>query len=284
MFRQTLEFLRVGLLPFDEDVRPLYALLAPENLPGERTRYINLGFWADDEVKTFDAGATALADLLAREASLEGARSVLDVGFGYGDQLLRWLDTAAPERLVGVNLSAPQVQHAQQLLSSHPLGSRARVLVGSACRLPVAEGSMDRVIALESAFHFSPRTDFFAEAFRALEPGGVLGTADILLMPGQSVGWPFTSAWRIPTANVHDRHVYARHLEACGFEDVKVQSIREHVFGPLLDRLSARLESPDVAARMNPLLRWVCKPGPFTRKVLERFDYVIATARKPKSA
>ncbi len=284
MFRQTFDFLRVGLLPFDRDARPLYALLGPENLPGEQSRYINLGFWRDSGLRSFDEGAAALADLLADKAELAGARSVLDVGFGYGDQLLRWLDTVAPERLVGVNITASQVHHARALLAGHPLGRRVELVLASACRLPVAEGSMDRVIALESAFHFSPRTDFFAEAFRALAPGGVLGTADILIMPGVQVGWPFTSAWRIPDANVHDRETYARNLRAVGFEDVKVESIREHVFEPLLERLAVRLDDPDVVARMNPLLRLVCKPGPLTRRLLQRFDYVVATARKPQSS
>jgi cyclopropane fatty-acyl-phospholipid synthase-like methyltransferase len=281
MLRQTLDFLRVGLLPSNGDPRPLYALLGPENLPGERSRYINLGYWADAGLDSFDAGAGALADLLAREAKLAPGQVVLDVGFGYGDQLVRWLETAPPRRLVGLNLSEGQVRHARKLVDAHPLGRRVELVLGSACAVPVSSGSVDRVVALESAFHFSPRTDFFAEAFRTLSPGGLLATADIVLMPGHRVGWPFTTAWRIPEANLHDREDYARKLEACGFVDVRVESIRQHVFEPLLDRLAVRLRQPDLVGRMNPLLRVACTPGAYARRVLGRFDYVIATARKP---
>ena len=281
MVRQTLELLRVGLLPSEEDARALYALLGPENLPGEQSRFINLGYWADAEHHRYDQGATALADRLAEAAALSRAKRVLDVGFGYGDQLLRWLDTSPLETLFGLNLSAPQLQHARALLRAHPQGERTQLIHGSACALPLADNSVDRVLALESAFHFSPRTRFFAQAHRVLEPGGLLALADILLMPGAKLGWPFTSAWRIPEANCIDRIQYADQLRDAGFEDVQVTSIREHVFDPLLDRLGRRLREPDVVARMNPLLRAVCLPNPYTRRVLGRFDYVIATARKP---
>jgi len=274
----------VGLWPLNRDARNLYALLAPHNLPGEATQFINLGYWEDHEHLTIDDGSRALADLLARESGLAAEHQVLDVGFGFGDQDLHWMKTVAPRRIVGVNLSPSQVLGARRRVHERGLDDRIQLHLGSACALPFRGGTFDRVLALESAFHFDPRRHFFEEAFRVLAPGGRLGTADILLMPGHKVGWPFTTGWRIPRANVHDRFEYERQLREVGFVDVEVRSIRQHVYEPFLDRLAQRLRNPEVIRRMNPLLRAVCRPTWFTRYVLSRFDYVVATARKPPTA
>jgi len=45
--------------------------------------------------------------------------------------------------------------------------------------LPFAPGMFDRVLCVEAIFHFASRGAFFAEAARALVPGGLLVLSDI---------------------------------------------------------------------------------------------------------
>jgi ubiquinone/menaquinone biosynthesis C-methylase UbiE len=51
--------------------------------------------------------------------------------------------------------------------------------------MDVPDASVDRVVALECAFHFSTREEFFREAFRVLRRGGAIATADLLARPGR---------------------------------------------------------------------------------------------------
>src|SRR5439155_22471526 len=55
----------------------------------------------------------------------------------------------------------------------------ASPVVGDACRLPIAGGSLDGVISVEAAFHFASRRAFFEECVRVLRPGGVLTMSDV---------------------------------------------------------------------------------------------------------
>src|SRR5450759_3989444 len=64
------------------------------------------------------------------------------------------------------------------------LGDRLDFRVGSATDMPFAADSFDRVVALECAHHFYPRSAFLSEAYRVLRPGGVLAATDIVPLDG----------------------------------------------------------------------------------------------------
>jgi cyclopropane fatty-acyl-phospholipid synthase-like methyltransferase len=284
LVKETARFLAAGLWPFGHDARRVYRALGTTNLPGEESFFVNLGYWERPEHRQLDQGARALADLLGQEARLGPEDELLDVGFGFGDQDLHWSQAFGPRRIHGLNVTEFQVEIARQRVREAGLEERIDLQVGDATRIAFGEERFDKVLALESAFHFRTRRRFFDEAFRVLRPGGRLATADIILMPGRRVGWPFTSAWQIPKENLCDREQYAEHLREAGFVGVEVRSIREHVYPPFLERLGERLEHPEVRSRMNPMLRYACRPSWLTRTVLGRFDYVIAVADKPRPA
>lgn len=111
------------------------------------------------------------AQLLGSPAELAGRR-ILEIGCGAG-QCGRWLRAHGVAEVVGIDMSARQLQHSHRL--DQATGHTLPVVQADAQRLPFADASFDVVCSSFGAFPFIPdiRTAL-AEAARVLRPGGRL--------------------------------------------------------------------------------------------------------------
>jgi len=268
----------------------VYELVATRNYLTTRTLFRNVGYWKDQPA-TLDDACEALAQLAGEAAQLAPGDRVLDAGFGFADQDMYWVEHFGPQRVVGVNVTRTQVDEARRRVAERGLSDRIELHLASATQLPFEDASFDKVIALESAFHFPTRDDFFREAFRVLRPGGRLVTLDILSQPDQKLGWwaRVVSSicfhfWQVCKANVCDRNQYVQRLSARGFENVRVETIYEDTLVPFSRYSITQLEKPEVAKRLNysvALMLWL----PAWSILDPRWrmftpDYVLATADK----
>ena len=288
-FRRHLAYLDWLYNPFGSwDVTRVYDLLSTD-VATQNGLYLNLGYWSAEQ--TLDEACQALAALVAERASMGPGDRVLDVGFGFADQDIYWLRTYAPDHIQGLNITASQVAVARGRVRDLGLEERIDLREGSATDMPLPSDSVDTVVALECAFHFKTRERFFEEAFRVLRPGGRLVTADIIPMPlsddwltrlKQRWSWGLVAnKFAIPAENVYGRDIYAEKLEACGFGDVEVASIRDRVYTPLHDYLSRHPETLD---RLHPATRLPARLalGMSAESVYGGLDYVLAVAYKPR--
>jgi ubiquinone/menaquinone biosynthesis C-methylase UbiE len=272
------------------DVTEVYDLLATDVATADAL-YLNLGYW--DGAQTLDDACHALARLVADAAEMGPDHQVLDVGFGFADQDIAWIDSHQPRQILGLNVTASQVEVARRRVEASGLSERIDLRVGSATDMPIASASVDRVIALECAFHFRTRERFFAEAFRVLRPGGVLVAADILPM-APAPGWRARLAQRwswglvanrfaIPLENVYTRSGYIERLTQAGFSAIAVNSIRDRVYGPLHRYLQ---DHPETLDRLHPATRLPARLALrlSADRVYAGLDYVLAVAQKPDLA
>jgi cyclopropane fatty-acyl-phospholipid synthase-like methyltransferase len=263
----------------------VYNVLSERHVMGDDTLYLNLGYWK--EARSLDEAARHLAALLARKTGFQHGDRVLDVGFGFADQDIQWANAYAGLGIDGLNVSPLQVRAARQRVEKAGLAGRIGLGVGDALAIPFPADTFDRVVALESAFHFRSRRQFFQEARRVLRPGGRIGLADFVdAPPGRPRGLGQRLArcagvlsWQIPNRNLVSREQYEKDMSDCGFRNVRVESIGEHVFAPFVAYQRARFDSPAFHRRYHPLIRFMAKLQ-IDWGFLRTIDYVIATGEK----
>jgi SAM-dependent methyltransferase len=208
--------------------------------------------------------------------------TILDVGNGLGAQDPVIAQVARPRRLVAVNITASQLAVGREWLAR----AGALAVRADAVLLPVADTSVDGVICVEAAFHFSSRARFFNEAFRVLRPGGVLALSDvpILRLPGGPrellAGIAQLRVWGIRASGVVNAKGLEGLVRQAGFVDVRAERCGSRVIDPAIRLTRRRLATADLPWLQRSAARVAVGQVERLRRngILE---YVLLWARKP---
>jgi erythromycin 3''-O-methyltransferase len=199
-----------------------------------------------------------------------------------------WAEEYPEATFCAIGNSSAQLQQARDLMLQHGLSERVWLIQCDAVACPFAADSFDRILALESGFHFDTRQRFFRHAWELLRPGGRMVLADFIARPSinparrlaREVG---SVAWQIPRVNLCSLVQYQDQLEASGFREVTVENITEQVIEPFSRFIRDRYRQADYRRSSQPLVRTAARIMTGLG-FLESLDYVIASASKPFSA
>jgi len=215
-------------------------------------RWMNLGYSESSNPfaeQTYPELCKNLAEQLAKTAELQQGDCVIDVGCGYGLQDIFFATQFPGIKIRATNISEDQIRQASELLENTDGAVRDAIefSVADAVDTKLEDACADKVLSLESAFHYQTREKFFQEAFRLLKPGGTLALADIV---GESEWIPPKvpdAVWesrilrrlrrlayrfqvgknqdQVHPANCYSIDTYQEKLKAVGFVDIEIKQI-----------------------------------------------------------
>lgn len=270
----SLQSLKLLFRSHEYRVRLQYEIIGHWSYFAEQTLFMNMGYW-NGATTSLDDACRAMAQMVGERGQFLPQDEILDAGFGFADQDIFWMETFAPSRIDGLNISPTQVRTGWKRVAERGLDSRIQLHMASATAMPFEDSMFSKVVSLESAFHFVTREDFFREAWRVLRPGGRIIVTDIISLPGRP---PSKHALK---QNSYARDVYAQKLNETGFTNITVESIREQTCLPFVKYLARRLHDPDIVRRINPLTRRNLLSFANSADSCADIDYVIACADKP---
>ncbi len=203
---------------------------------------LNFGFWSKDHADPMSAQSN-LCMVFADMADLSSATTVVDVGSGLGAPSKLWRDEFPNARLYAVNINF------DQLVCS---GSEKNIefLNSTSAKLPFSDASVDRVLALESAQHFKPLSDFVSESKRVLKKSGLLVVAVPVTVNDSSIGK--LGLLKFTWSSEHYAIDYLKNLiTSFGFIISEEKLIGSNVYDPLADYYSANRNALKVEILKN---------------------------------
>jgi len=163
----------------EKDVVSLYSTLSPIMQLATGGNMLNFGYWDDDHSDPISAQKN-LCSNFANMAELETAKIVMDVGSGLSAPAMFWRDNFDNISICCVNINYSQLAHSGNQKNLEFLNS-------SSTKLPFSENSVDRILALESAQHFKPFSEFMSESKRILSDSGLLVLAIPVTLHNSSI-------------------------------------------------------------------------------------------------
>ncbi|MHA7734174.1 class I SAM-dependent methyltransferase [Nitrosopumilus sp. S6] len=209
----------------EKDTVNLYNTLSPVMQLATGGSMLNFGYWSSEHSNPISAQAN-LCMIFANLAELSSAKHVLDVGSGLSAPSHLWQQKFPHILLYDVNINYSQLSYGKK--------QKIEFLNSSSTKLPFTDNSVDRVLALESAQHFKPLSDFISESKRVLTNSGLLVIAIPITLGTSSLKdlgmLKFT--WSSEHYSLDD---VKNTINSSGFEIKHEQLIGNFVYDPLAD-------------------------------------------------
>jgi len=215
--------------------------------------YLNYScaYFSQDDYDIHQAQAQKM-DYVCRKLRLKPGEKILDIGCGWGGQIMYAAQHYGVEAL-GITLSENQVDLARKRIQEKGLQNVCRVELIDYREIP-AERTYDKIVSVGMVEHVGEEklTSYFQQAYRLLKPEGLFlnhGIAATFNDPNRgNQDNSFSDKYVFPDGELVLINTMLRYAEAAGFEVRDVESLREH-YARTLKHWVSRLEDQYEKAR-----------------------------------
>ena len=205
---------------------------------------------ADEDL---DVAQERKLDYVCRKMRLRRGERLLDIGCGWGGLIIHAAKKYGVTS-VGITLSEPQVQFANERIEREGLTDQCRAMVCDYRDVDEPEG-YNKIVSIGMFEHVgeSMLPEYFGRAWRLLKPGGVFLNHGLAtgLNDVNKGGDTFSNRYIFPDGHVLPISTSLRVAEASGFEVRDLESLREH-YALTLHHWLRRLEAHhDEACRLT---------------------------------
>ena len=205
-----------------------------EQIWGEHMHHGYYGRSGNNKVNRRQAQIDLIEELLSwagytESDSATNPKTIIDVGCGIGGSSL-YLAQKFDANVTGITLSPVQANRATDRAKNAGLQEQVQFQVANALEMPFPDNQFDLVWSLESGEHMPDKTQFLAECYRVLRPGGKLILATWCHRSTDSVAGALTKDEKRHLAEIYRvyclPHVislpdYEAIAVKCGFKDLR---------------------------------------------------------------
>ena len=210
----------------EKDVVNLYNALSPVMQLATGGSMLNFGYWSSKNTNPISA-QNNLCMIFADMAELSSGKHAIDVGSGLSAPSKLWRDAFPELLLYDVNINHKQLSFSGNQKNIEFINS-------TSTKIPFANNTIDRVLALESAQHFKPLENFISESKRVLTSSGLLVMAVPVITGNSTLGK--LDLLKFTWSSEHYNANYLKNLiRSGGFSISDERLIGASVYEPLAD-------------------------------------------------
>lgn len=243
----------------EDDIISIYNLLTPYVRDVTKCNMLNFGYW-DADTPDIVSAQSNLCSLIGEFAELHTGLRIIDAGSGFSSPSIYWESRYYPLEVICVDTNYDElriaIEQRKVILNREHASSKndsftardqtaemsrdcsAMTLINAnSTLLPLASQCVDRVIALESAHHFKPITQFIDESRRVLrkETGALIIAIPVItkVVPRLHMFFKLGILYFTWASQHHESSKIKSSIMAKGFIIREVLHVGTHVYEPL---------------------------------------------------